>query len=58
MNSDNYMIRFYPSTRIIDYPWVYFDRYETYLPKKDRRDQFGHQFFEQIDNDRAANMSY
>ena len=39
---ENYMIRFYPSVKILDYPWVYFDRYEDYLPKKNPRDQFGH----------------
>lgn len=39
---ENYMIRFYPSVKILDYPWVYYDRYEDYLPKKNRRDQFGH----------------
>ena len=39
---ENYMIRYYPCVRILDYPWVYFDRYEDYLPKKNPRDQFGH----------------
>ncbi len=43
MNTENYMIRFYPIVRISDYPWVYYDRYETYLPKKNHRDEMGHQ---------------
>ncbi len=39
---ENFMIRFYPSINILNYPWVYYDRYEDYLPKKNPRDQFGH----------------
>ncbi len=37
------MVRFYPSVRFVDYPWVYYDRYEAYLPKKNPRDEKGHQ---------------
>ncbi len=39
---ENYMVRFYPSVKILDYPWVYYDRYEDYLPKKDPRELVGH----------------
>lgn len=37
------MIRFYPLVNVMGYPWVYYDRYETYLPKKNPRDERGHQ---------------
>ncbi len=40
---ENYMVRFYSSVDVMGYPWVYYDRYETYLPKKCPRDEMGHQ---------------
>ena len=39
---ENFMVRYYPKCRIIDYPWVYCDRYEDYLPKENPRDAKGH----------------
>lgn len=32
MHIQNFMIRFYPSTDVVKYPWVYHDRYEDYIP--------------------------
>lgn len=42
MNLADWLIRFYPRTEITCYPWVYHDRYEHYLPKKNRTDKIGH----------------
>lgn len=38
----NWMIRYYPSVRIHDYPWVYRDCYHEQLPKKNPCDELGH----------------
>jgi len=43
MNAVNYMVRYYPLVDVMGYPWVYYDRYETFLPKKCPRDEMGHQ---------------
>lgn len=42
MNPKDYLIRYYPRTEITCYPWVYHDRYEHYLPKRNPHDKIGH----------------
>lgn len=40
---ENFIIRFYESANVLKYPWVYYDRYEDFLPKENIRDELGHQ---------------
>ena len=43
VNPANWIVRFYEEVDILQYPWVYHDRYEEWLPKKNPRDAMGHQ---------------
>ena len=42
MMTETYMVRYYEEVDILRYPWVYHDRYEHYLPKKNPRDEMGY----------------